>query len=55
LRLPIVDFRLPIGFWPNPQSAVGNWQLAIGWPTRYRVVVLTSWDRTLDVCNAQTA
>jgi len=29
------------------QSAIGNRQLAIGWPTRYRVVVLTSWDRRL--------
>jgi len=26
----------------NSESAFGNWQSAMVWPTRYRVVVLTS-------------
>ena len=28
LTLPIVDFRLPIGFWRD--SPIGIWQVAIG-------------------------
>ena len=46
--LPSVNFRLPIGLfgkWP-----IDSWHLSIGnlRPTRYRVVVLTSWDRELE-------
>jgi hypothetical protein len=40
--LPIGDCRLPIGFFARDQSEIGNSQSAIGKPTRYRVVVLTS-------------
>jgi hypothetical protein len=28
--VPIVDLRLPIGFYHYSQSAFGNWQSAIG-------------------------
>jgi len=41
----IGDCRFPIAnlLLANHQSAFGNWQLAIGRPTRYHVVVLTSF------------
>jgi len=38
----ICDCRLPIGSITKRQSKIGNWQSAIGTPTRYREVVLTS-------------
>jgi len=41
--LPIFDFRLPIGFYTRRSLTIGNWQLAMLRPTRYRVVVLTSF------------
>jgi len=40
-QLPIVKLAAP----GLKQSAIGNRQLAVTGPTRYRVVVLTSWDR----------
>jgi len=41
----IADLQLPIADWPEAkhQSEIDNRQSAIGPPTRYRVVVLTSW------------
>src|SRR6185436_14856623 len=45
--LPIVNFQMPIFRVGNRQSTIGNRQSAIGRPTRYREVVLTSWDRGL--------
>jgi hypothetical protein len=38
---------MPIFRVGNRQSTIGNRQSAIGRPTRYREVVLTSWDRGL--------
>jgi hypothetical protein len=45
--LTSADCQLPIVNWPLGIEAIGNRQLAITRPTRYRVVVLTSWDRRL--------
>ena len=42
-QFPIANWSVAIG-----QSAIGIGQLAILRPTRYRVVVLTSWDRELE-------
>ena len=46
----IADCQLPNADWlsrtkANWQSEIDNWQCRR--PTRYRVVVLTSWDRSL--------
>jgi len=40
----IADCRLPNGDWQSgkEQLEIGNWQLAMNRPTRYREVVLTS-------------
>jgi hypothetical protein len=40
-----------LAFDGGAQSAFGNWQSAMTRPTRYRVVVLTSWDRGMSECN----
>src|SRR5438876_7832215 len=40
--LPIANCRMPIGCLVKRQLAIGNRQLAMKRPTRYRVVVLTS-------------
>jgi hypothetical protein len=37
------------------KSEIHNRQSAMRRPTGYRLVVLTSWDRALNVCNAQIA
>jgi len=44
-QLPIFDWR-----WRYSQLAIGNQKSKIRRPTRYRVVVLTSWDRGVSEC-----
>ena len=49
MTLPIANCQMPIACLVKSQLAIGNRQLAITRPTCYRMVVLTSWDRSTSV------